>query len=124
MARKRNASAPDPASTQATQDQDTAISPAPNDLPKASTAAQKNKAIKASVEKGKFVTIQRESSVNGRTITGVLHVAEEGTGEGENATETVYVVRTGQPGRPARVKASDIRTIVVAEAPLAGEDAS
>lgn len=124
MARKtRNQSAPDPASDQAGQDQDPAISPAPSELPKATSPAAKNKAIKASTEKGKFVTVLRTSSVNGRSLTGVLHVAEEATGEGENATEAVYVLRTGQPGRPARLKASDIRTIVIAEPPLTVEQA-
>lgn len=119
MARtKRNQSAPNPASDQATQDQDPAISPAPTELPKATPAKQRDSRIKNSVEKGKFVTVLRKSSVNGRTLTGVLHVAEEASGEGENATEAVYVLRTGQPGRPARLKASDIQTIVLAEPPL------
>ncbi len=118
MARTRKSA--ESVSDQSTQDQDVAVTPAENNLPKATTPAAKAKLIKASVEKGATVTVLRESSINGRTLTGVLHEVEAATGEGENATEAVYVLRTGQPGRPARLKASDIRTIVKADPPPAG----
>lgn len=125
MARsKRNASAPDPAVSTADQDVDTAISPAPQtEQPSRPTAAKaKEKLIKKSLDKDVYVTIQRVGAVNGRTHTGRLVEVEPASGEGENATEAVYAVRTGQPGRPVKLSPSEIHTITEAQVPLVAED--
>lgn len=118
----RTQSAPDPAVNTADQDIDPAISPAPSPLPKSTSASVKRRLIDKSLNKGVVVTILREQSVNGRTHTGTLSEVEAASGEGEEATEALYAVRTGQPGRPVKVTASDIRTIVETQTPVTVED--
>lgn len=93
------------------QDLDPTVSPAPNDQPSRQSAGDRAEAIKASVEKGLFVTVQRKSAINGRTHTGVLHEVD-GEGEGKS-----YAVRTGQPGRPVIIAESDIHTVTVSSPP-------
>lgn len=119
----RNQSAPDPAVDQEGQDTDPAISPAPTELPRATSAGAKKRLITQSLEQGIYVTILRKQSVNGRTVTGVLYEAEPASGEGASATAATYVLRTGQPGRPVKIKEEDIQSIINSQTPVTVDEA-
>lgn len=110
----RTVAAPNPSTDPSTQDLDPAISPAPNDQPGRQSAKQKADAIEASLKDGKFVTVQRVGSINGRTHTGVLVEVEDGK----------FAVRTGQPGRPVVLSKDEMETVTVSSPPptTAGED--